>query len=173
MSSKQVTISARISHEDAEFLSEIEINGAKTPSDKVRAIIAEARRRRQITQDYAGNLQMIHEMILPVIQQIRKKEVENQIHSEVITRLTEWMPDAMAFLISQNSQPKDNDDRELLLHLEQGIVERLLRLMESFLQLAITGRCPCYQPDVILQRIAPVLDLCGIISNRQQDKKGA
>lgn len=173
MSSKQVTISARISHEDAEFLSEMDINGAKTPSDKFRAIIAEAKRRRQMPQDYAGNFQMIQEMILPVIQQIRKKEVENQVHSEIITRIMEWMPDALAFLISLKFQTQTKDDLQMLLHLEQGIVERLFRLMESFLQLAITSRCPCYQPDAIHQRIAPVLDLFDIISSRQQDQKGA
>lgn len=173
MSSKQVTISARISHEDAEFLSEMEINGAKTPSDKVRAVISEARRRRQRSSDYAGNLQMIQEIIFPVIQQIRKKEVENQTHSEVITRIAEWMPDALAFLISSDTNTQNKDDLQMLLRLEQGMVERLFRLMESFLQLAISSRCPCYQPDTIHQRIAPVLELCDIIASRPQDKKGA
>lgn len=173
MPSKQVTISARISHEDAEFLSQIEINGAKTPSDKLRAIISESRRRHSQVFDYAGSLQMVQEMILPIIQNIRKKEVDNQIHSEVITRLAEWMPDALAFLISSIPQTQSNDDPQLLYHLEQGLVERLLRLMASFLQLTITGICPCYQPDAIQKRITPILDLCDIIASRQHDKKGA
>ncbi len=173
MPSKQVTISARISHEDAEFISQMEINGAQTPSDKLRAIIADTRRRNSRVWDYAGSLQMIQEMILPIIQEIRKKEVENQVHSEVITRLAEWLPDALAFLISSISQTKNKDDQQMLLHLEQGLVERAIRLMESFLQMGVTSCCPCYKPDAIQQRITPILDLCDIISSRLQDKKGA
>lgn len=173
MPSKQVTISARLSHEDAEFLSQIEINGAKTPSDKLRAIIAEARRRQSRSVDYAGCFQMIQEIILPVTQQIRQKEVENDTHSEVISRVAEWMPDALAFLISHFNQAKVKDDTQNMLQLEQGLVERVVRLMESFLQLAVTRHCPCYQPEVIQKKITPILDLCDIISSRQQSEKGA
>lgn len=173
MPSKQVTISARISHEDAEFLSQIEINGAKTPSDKLRAVIAEARLRRNRPLDYAGCFQMIQEIILPLIQEIREKEVENDVHSEVISRLAEWMPDALAFLISYFHQTKTKDDTQNMLQLEQGLVERIIRLMESFLQLAVTRHCPCYQPDVIQKKIMPILDLCDIISSRRQSEKGA
>jgi hypothetical protein len=172
MSSKQVTISARISHEDAEFLSQLAINGAKTPSDKLRAIISEARQRSSLKLDYAGSLQMVSEMISPKIQEIRKKELENQVHSEVITRLAEWMPDTMAFFISDLPQTKANNERQILFNLELGLVERLFRLIESFLQLAVTSRCPCYKPEVIKERLTPILDLCDIISSRQSDKKG-
>jgi hypothetical protein len=172
MSSKQVTISARISHEDAEFLSQLEINGAKTPSDRLRAIISEHRRRSGMKLDYPGSLQMISEMILPKNQEIRKKELEHQVHSEVITRLAEWLPDAMAFFISAVPQTNTKDDQQILNDLELGLVERLFRLIESFLQLAVSSRCPCYQPDVIKERLTPVLDLCDIISSRLPEKKG-
>lgn len=173
MPQKQVTISARISHEDAEFLSRTEIDGAKTPSDKLRAVIAEARLHRSRSLDYAGCFQMIQEIMQPVIQQIRQKEVENNVHSEVISRIAEWMPDALAYLISFFHQTQTTDDISNMLQLEQGLVERITRLMESFLQLAVTRNCPCYQPDAIQKRIMPILDLCDIISSRQQSEKGA
>lgn len=172
MPSKQVTISARISHEDAEFISQLEINDAKTPSDKLRAVIAEARRRSARKMDYASSLQMVQEIILPVTQKIREKEVENSVHSEVLTRLTEWVPDALAFLISFTHQTDTKDEHQHMLQLEQGLVERLFRLMESFLQLAISSTCPCYQPDIIQTNISPVLELCEVISSRQHAEKG-
>ncbi|NNK01139.1 MAG: hypothetical protein HKP58_12080 [Desulfatitalea sp.] len=163
-----MTISARISHEDAEFLSQMKINGAETPSDKLRGLIAEARRRHNTSLDYAGSLQMLHELIFPIIQQVRQKEVDHQVHSEVISRLSEWVPDTLAFLISFFPQTKSQDDLQNLLQLEQGLVKRLFLLLEAFLQLAISSHCPCYEPDTIQKRIRPVLDLCGIIANRQQ-----
>ncbi len=167
MPSKQVTISSRITHEDAEFISQLEISGAKTPSDKFRAIIADARRRSLRKQDYAGSLQMIQEIILPVMQTIRKTEVENQIHSEIITRLAEWMPDTIAFLVSSISGQGKQEIKQNMLQLERGLSERLFRLMESILQLAITGRCPCYDKDTINRQIDPVLDLCQIIMSKR------
>ena len=67
MPSKTVPISARISHEDAEFISQLKINEATTPSDKLRAIISDAKRQRLRTQDYRGCFQMIQELLMPVI----------------------------------------------------------------------------------------------------------
>ncbi len=40
---KKIQIGARVNEEDAEFLNLLEINGATTPNDKLRAIIEEAR----------------------------------------------------------------------------------------------------------------------------------
>lgn len=167
MPSKQVTISARISHEDAEFLSQLSIQDAKTPSDKLRAIITEARQRGTRKADYTGSLQMIQEIITPIMQTIRKTEVENQIHSELITRLAEWMPDTVAFLVSSISEPDQQNIKQQMYQLEQGLTDRLFRLIEAILQLAVTGRCACYDQDVMNRHIDPVLDLCRIITDRK------
>jgi hypothetical protein len=36
-----------------------------------------------------------------------------------------------------------------MLQTEQGVADRLVCLMESILQLAITWRCACYDPKII------------------------
>ena len=64
MASKTVQISARISNEDAEFLSKLTINGAKTPSDKLRAIITQTRKRSIEIQDYTGCYKLIQDLVL-------------------------------------------------------------------------------------------------------------
>lgn len=167
MSSKQVTISARIAHEDAEFISRLNLDEARTPSDKLRAIIAEARLRSSRDQDYSGSLQTIQELIQPVLRKIRKTEVENRIHSELLIRSAEWIPDAVAFLVSSISKIDEQNVNEQMLQLEQGVAERLVRLMESVLQLAITEHCACYDPEVIRRNVSPVLELCRIIMARK------
>jgi hypothetical protein len=163
MPSKQVTISARISQEDAEFISRLTIEDAKTPSDKLRAIIAAAKQRSNREQDYAGSLQHIQELIQPVLRRIRKAEVENRIHSELIIRLAEWIPDALAFLLSSISEHDDQKMTATLSQLEHGVAERLIRLMESVLHLAITEHCACYNPEIMQAKIGPVLELSQII----------
>lgn len=167
MPSKQVTISARISAEDAEFISRLTIDDAKTPSDKLRAVIAQAKARSTRQRDYAGSLSDIQELIHPVVKQIRKTEVENQIHSELLSRLVEWIPDAAAFLISSIIETGEAKTNEKMLQIEQGTADRLVRLMESILQLAVTGRCACYDPRIMDHKLDSVLELCQIIMARK------
>lgn len=167
MPSKQVTISARISAEDAEFISRLTIDDAKTPSDKLRAIIAKAKERSTRQRDYTGSLSDIQEFIQPVMKEIRKTEVENQIHSELLIRLAEWIPDTAAFLISSILEAGEAKTNEKMLQVEQGAADRLVRLMESILQLAITGRCACYDPQIIDRKLDSVLELCQIIMARK------
>lgn len=163
MPQKQVTISARISAEDAEFISRLQIEDAKTPSDKLRAIITQAKESSTRQKDYAGSLNTIQDIIQPVLRSIRKTEVDNQIHSELIIRLAEWIPDTAAFLVSSILETDEPKTFEKMSQLEQGVADRVIRLIEAVLQLAITEHCDCYNSEILRQKISPVLELCQII----------
>lgn len=171
MSSKTVSISARITHEDAEFISQLKINGAKTPSDKLRAIIADARRRDSRTQDYRGCFQMIQEIMKPVIEKIRHAELENNVHSELITRCVEWLPDTIAYTVSSVHEFENAGSRDQLENTESGVSDRVFRLMESVMQMGITRRCPCYDEDAISNRIHPILELSNVIMATSKSKR--
>ena len=66
MSSKTVPFSARISLEDASFISNLSFEGAVTPSDKLRSLLAQIRRREQQSSNYAENLQQMQEWLGPL-----------------------------------------------------------------------------------------------------------
>jgi len=171
MPPKTVPISARISHEDAEFISQLKINEATTPSDKLRAIISDAKRQRLRTQDYRGCFQMIQELLMPVIEAIRQVELDNHEHSELITRSVEWLPDALAFIVSSAPQSLDDKSADKIHSLEKGLADRVFRLFESVLQMGITQRCHCYDVDTISQRVEPILELAQVIENTSTRKK--
>ena len=172
---KTIPISARVSHEDAEFISQLQINGATTPSDKLRAIIAEARRQRSRSKDYRGCFQMIQELLMPVIETIRQVELDNHEHSELITRSIEWLPDALAYIVSSAPQTSDDNSAEKIHRLEQGLADRVFGLIESVLQMGVTKRCPCYDTDTIAQRVEPILELAQVIQSTsiRKEKEGA
>ena len=165
MPSKTVSISARISNEDAEFISQLKINGATTPSDKLRAIISDARLRKSRIQDYRGSFQMIQELLMPVIEYVRQTELESHEHSELVTRSIEWLPDTLAFIVSAAPQRAGDKSVEKLKSLESGLADRVFRLIESVLQMGITRRCPCYDTDAINQRVEPILELAQVIES--------
>ncbi|MCP4236267.1 MAG: hypothetical protein GY770_22255 [Aestuariibacter sp.] len=163
MATKNVTISARIPHVDAEFISQFQVAGAATPSDKLRAIIEEVRRRHQGKQDYRGCLNLVQDMIGSVSTNIREQEHTQQMHSEMVTRLMDWLPETMAFIMSSVNTTQDDQNGDPLIGLEDGIADRVFRLIESVLQMGITQRSPCYNVNIIQQRVEPILDLTKVI----------
>ncbi|MGD8573290.1 MAG: hypothetical protein PVG89_17365 [Gammaproteobacteria bacterium] len=168
MAGKMVPISTRISQEDVEFISQLKVSGATTPSDKVRAIIAEAKRRSTGMEDYSSAFRMMQEFFQPVREYIREAELETGQHSELVTRLIEWLPDMTAYLLSTFTRSDHDINERDLLDLEKGITDRIFRLIESVMQMGVTQQCPCYNPSAINQRIAPVLELAQVIAKQPQ-----
>jgi len=163
MPARTVPISARIAHEDAEFLSQLKVPGAKTPSDKLRAILADARRRSAQQKDYRGIFQLLQETLSPIVEQIRQAELTHGIHSELVTRTLDWLPDAVAFTVAGIAGGNTAPSEEQLRELEQGLGDRVFRLMESVLHMGVTRSCPCYDGRTVRERIDPILQLAQVI----------
>lgn len=164
MSSQSTTFSFRLPHEDVEFINRLKISGAKTPSEKFRAIIAEAKNKNIKSRDYHGCMQIVKGMMADTIEDIRQAELENKMHSELITRAFEWLPEIIAFVVSAINE-EDKGGAEALLELESGFADRLFQQIESVLQLGSIRNCRCYDPDTISKRLKPVIELTNIVSN--------
>lgn len=171
MSSKTVPVSVRLTHEDAEFLSSLKISGANTPSDKLRAIISENRRRNTEKKDYQLCFQEIQKFILPAVDFIRRVELENEMHSELVTRSFEWLPDLIAFLVSTTSKDSGENSSLRLRELEQGLSDRLFRIMESILQMGASKWFHCYDPETMDKRSGPLLELVKLITEIKTNKE--
>lgn len=171
MPRKSVSVSVRLSQNDARFLERLAIDDAATPSEKLRAVIAEARRRERGTQEYASALRLAQEGMAPTLRIIRENEVANGMHSELVSRLGEWLPECAAFLVACNGAQTELDGDQLK-EIEDGLAQRVLILMQSVLQMGLTDRSPCYRPDLFKDSLDPVLDLAEVIvSHRATDKR--
>ncbi|MDJ0851507.1 MAG: hypothetical protein QNK04_24295 [Myxococcota bacterium] len=159
---KTVPLSVRVSQDDAEFISRLEIAGAATPSDKVRALLADARKRQEGFRDYAGCLAMVQEMLAPTLHHLREAEHREEVHSELVLELAQWVPETLAFLLTSL---REGDDREHLQKFEQGTAERLFRLLENVLRMAVTSECHGYDREVVRKRMPPVIELVEVIRN--------
>ncbi len=169
---KSVTMSARISQNDALFLAQYKAEGAITPSDKMRAIIRDARENQQRFDDFRGSINLFKKLLEPVDVSIREAELDYQIHSELVTRMLEWLPDMMASTVILEKKLQQDPDQEKLKAIEDGIADRVFRLIVSILQMAVTERNPCYRKDAVNSRIEPVLDLAELIGNRINSRNG-
>ena len=138
MSSKTVPFSARISIEDAEFISMLEYDGAHTPSDKLRALLAETRRRHASYTDYGQNLAQMQEWLGQIKRQLLVRQQQLNQHSELVLRVLDALPDLLATLQTLAASCSRLNSRELQ-HTEQQVMLKICRLNELLLPLALTS----------------------------------
>src|SRR5215475_14272682 len=116
------TLSARISAEDMEWLAGLDVQGAVSPSDKIRALIGQLRRQHEGTLDFQRSLSWLRDLIGPCVSAVRAFEHENRMHSEVLTLVTEGLPQIMATLLS--ARGLGEDARKRAIDLEDVVVQR-------------------------------------------------
>ncbi|MBT8446077.1 MAG: hypothetical protein KJO38_02945 [Gammaproteobacteria bacterium] len=166
MPKKTVPVSVRLSPEDADFIAKLDIDDATTPSDKLRAIIVDARKRKLGTEDYPGSLKLSQDFVAPTLRIIRASENSHHLHSELVSRMGEWVPECMAYLVASNG-PEMELDAEQLMEIERDLADRVVVLMQSVLQMAITRRGPLYEPEALRARMQPVLELAEVILQKK------
>ena len=166
------TLSARIPSEDIEWLASLEIQGAVSPSDKLRALIAQMRRQYEGTLDYERSLSWLRDLVAPFVIGIRTLEHNNRMHSEVLTLATESLPQIMATLLSERSLAKDA--RKRAIEVEEIVVQRCFQLLASIMRLAVTREAACYNPGVIDKHVSSVLEIAAIVTQvrkMREDKR--
>jgi len=90
------------------------------------------------------------------------------MHSELISRFAEWLPATFSCLVS--FQTGGNNAKEQLLLLERELADRLMLLTGSILQLGVTSSCPCYDSELIRQRMEPLIELALMIEQKNNNK---
>ena len=155
-------IGVRLTAEEASFLAQLKIENAATPSDKLRAIIDEARRRKLGTEDYGASLRLVEELVAPTMRIIRASENQIGMHSELVNRVGDWLSESVAYLIASNGNRVDLDE-DRLRAIEESLAKRVFVLIQSVLQLAVTTQTPLYNANSVQDRVDPVLELADVI----------
>jgi len=172
VSNKTVPLSVRISEADADFLNGLRIPGATTHSEKLRALIGEARQRRSGNRSYGEALATLQEMEAPAERRLRDAEARTRQHSELLAQAASWLPDTLAYLMGSLPEDGDDDTAEKLRSLEDGLADRVFVFIERVLRMAVTRRNPCYERDTVSRRMEPVVELCDVIRSQYQMEKG-
>ena len=156
MVSKTVPFSARISVEDAEFISTLEYDGAHTPSDKLRALLAESRRRHSNQTDYGQNLAQMQEWTGYMKRQLLVRCNQLSVQADPLLRIVDALPDLLATLQTVSARAGELNIRELQ-QAESNILHKVLRINELLLPLALTtqrqANTELTQPLVLLAQL--------------------
>jgi hypothetical protein len=166
--SKTVPLSCRITQEDAAFLARLAIPGSVTASEKVRALIGEARKRHRSTAEPEDSLGSISSAIERRYQEVRSIQGSVAMHSEIVARIGNWLPDFISLFlkkpIAKKSLPADVTESEALQRFEKDLVREVIALMEGALRLAVTREEPCYDPAIISSNLSVVQELVELIA---------
>ena len=163
----RIPISVRISQEDADFIAELKIEGANTPSEKIRELLTQARLAHSQTHDYSTALAAQEQFLQAARRSVLHAEKQAGVHSHIVARLFEQLPDLAATLaadLPENAQEAD------LKQYERELMWRIVRLTDSILQLAVTGKGAAYD-DTVLQQLENTLKLADIV--RRASEVGA
>ena len=131
----RIPISVRITQEDADFIAELKIEGANTPSEKIRELLKLARLAHTQTRDYGSALMAQEQFFQAAKHEILHAEKQAGVHSHIVARLFEQLPDLGATLAADLPEEADLDD---LKKYERELMWRIVRLTDSILQLAVT-----------------------------------
>jgi len=157
LNGKTTPISFRLTEEDAEFLAGIELPGAITPSEKLRVLVTRARMEHASSRSYESSQNRVVDLLEPTLLLIRKYELENNKHSALIFEILNWLPDLMAYLMTGPLNKKEPDDDMKLF--ESALTDRMTRIIENLLRLGITKNAPCYNPEMLGEKLEGVLEL--------------
>ncbi|MCB0323102.1 MAG: hypothetical protein KDD69_05990 [Bdellovibrionales bacterium] len=163
MSQRTVPFSVRVSQEDAEFIAALEVPDASTPSDKLRAIIADARTRAESDKDFVGCWRILRELTGPAMVRLRELEYAERMHSELLRQAIECAEGLLAFVVAELDD-EIKDAAKHLTQVEAGAADRVFTLIEMMLRLGTTKESKCFDPQVVSSRLGPVMELTKIIS---------
>lgn len=160
----RIPLSVRIDQEDADFIAQIHLEGASTPSEKIRELLKQARIAHTQSHDYAHALDQMEHFVQNAKRTVLHAEKEHGIHSNILARLFEQVPDLAATLAAD--LPEHISENELREY-EREMMWRVVRLTDAILQLAIIGKGAAYDDDVLLQ-LENTLKLAAIVLQTHQ-----
>lgn len=146
------TVTLRLDEDDLTFLAQTEVAGAANLSEKIRALLADARAQREGLDDFGAAYDFVRGLFAVPERRIHQAEVASRQRSELVARVLAWMPETAAFVLSGSALQADADTAKALRDFERGLGERAMVLAESILQLAQAGFPGCHAPEALARR---------------------
>ena len=168
---KTASLSVRVDDDDAAFLADLEIGDARTPSEKLRALLHAERRRQEGVNDPLEASDMFRDLLQPAKRRVRKLEAKTGARSDFLTKLYDRLPEIAGAAFS-GADEKAKDVANNLAAFEKEMLDEVFALIQETLELGLVTHNRCYDPSGIEKRLAPVLEILELINMSRQRRKG-
>ena len=172
MPSKTTALSVRVSDEDARFLSGLSLDGATTPSEKLRALLSAQRRLHDGARSPTDAAETIEDLMRPSLRRVRRAEAELGVHSEPVQRVFDRLPVLAGLALAGPQGDGKGPDVKALEAFEAQILEHAAAFCEELINLAITANPRAYAPKSVEKRLKPLIDLAHLTRIAQKQSEG-
>lgn len=168
---KTTSLSVRVDDEDAAFLARLEIGEARTPSEKLRALLHAERRRQEGGGDPLEAADLFRDMLRPGKRRVRRLEAEAGMRSDFLLKLYDRAPEIMGPAFAGPDEER-KDAASSLKKFEKEVLDNAFAFILETLELGLTTQNRCYDPIAIEKRIAPALEILELINISKSRRKG-
>lgn len=163
MTTKTIPLSVRITPKDAEFIASLEIDDAVTPSDKLRALLKNAREKSERLEELSSCMGLVRTAIDPLFNRVKSAELNHELHSELISSFNDWLVNLLGYIASLDTVQEKDMDLEAI---EAEIVNRIFRLFSVIGRMCVTSEAPCYNPQVLNNKLQSLKEILEIMQQR-------
>ncbi len=162
------TISIRVPDEDFQWLLSINEADAKTPSEKLRALLARIRRQEAGMASPEMCSAWMRGLAQPFLDAIAAYERKQKAHSDLVSAVAEWSPQLMATLIS--TRLSGEGDQEKAVEVEAILAQQGFRLLTTLLRAAVTTKPATYDREILAHYLPDVIEIVQIIAARKGEE---
>jgi hypothetical protein len=163
-------VSVRLNAEELAQLEGLDLPGARTAGQKLRALLAEARTLQPSDGDYAALLDRLQGQVRPLVRAVREAEREQGMRSELLPRMADGLAEAMAWLLAEAGHQQIPDPASLA-RLESGLADRSAALARHLLEVYLSGESAAYDRAALAARVRPLAALADLSDDKRDKKK--
>jgi hypothetical protein len=170
LAGKSMPLSVRMAPDEMLMLSELHLDDAVTPSDKIRRLVKWAHRQQKSRSSYAEALSVAEDQLAPVARRLRQHDAEQHVHSDLLLQLLAWLPDMFALTgTALQSDATTEEAAKVALTLEDDVAERIFSLLLGVLKMGLTPAAHCYRSSHLTERLPAVLELCRLLAETRHN----
>ncbi|MEM9494913.1 MAG: hypothetical protein AAGA09_02825 [Pseudomonadota bacterium] len=168
---KTASLSVRVDDDDAAFLAALEIEDARTPSEKLRALLHAERRRQEGVHDPVEAADMFRDLLKPAKRGVRRREMSAEQRSDFLAKLYERLPEIAGGAFA-GPDARSKDLAGALKKFEAEMLDEVFAFIQETLELGLTTRARCHDPAAFEKRLAPVLEILELMNMSRKRRKG-
>jgi len=173
------TVSIRLPDEDFQWLLSAQEGAGKTPSEKLRMLVARVRQQESGLSNPDVCAEWMRSLVQPMMNAVATWERQHKEHSELMSAVLDTVPRIMAIVLSGQRQPpgprESGDGGERMacdLHeIEAALAQQSFRLLTSLLRAAVTTNPAVYDKEAIDRYLPDILEITEIISTRKDKER--
>lgn len=168
---KTTSLSVRVDDDDAAFLAGLHVGDARTPSEKLRALLRSERRRQEGARNALEATDMVRDLLQASKRRMRELELDTGARSDFLKKVYDRLPE-IAGLALAGPIDEECDNSRSLEKFERLVINEVFSFVHEILELGLSPRNRVLDSETIESRLSAILEFIELINISKQRKEG-